>query len=106
MSSIGSNSHLNLTGLGGLGNQVALDDLQARQQPAGLERVEAPREQGPAQGDVDAGELVLQASAWEGADGERMLPGDGAFEAALGHADLSAAADQGVDAIFAALGAA
>lgn len=106
MSSIGSNPHLNLTGLGGLGNQVALDDLHARQQ-AGLERVEAPRDPGTAQSDVDAGELVLQAAAWEG-EGEdsRMLPGDGAFEAALGHADLSAAADQGVDAIFAALGAA
>ncbi|MGY0633287.1 hypothetical protein [Luteimonas sp. A478] len=106
MSSIGSNPHLNLTGLGGLGSQVALDDLQGRQQ-AGLEHVEAPREPGTAQADVDAGELVLQAAAWEGAgEGTRMLPGDGAFEAALGHLDLSAAADQGVDAIFAALGAA
>lgn len=106
MSTIGSNPHLNLTGLGGLGSQVGLDELQGRQQP-GLERVETPRDHASPAADVDAGELVLQAAAWEGVgDGDRMLPGDGLFEAGLGQQDLSSAADRGVDAIFAALGAA
>jgi len=103
MSSIGSDPHLNVTGLGGLGGQVALDDLQGRPQHQGP-GVEALRDRAPsapATPAVDAGELVLRADAWEGtAPGARLLAGDLAFESALGGLDLSAAADQAVDAIF------
>ena len=105
MSSIGSDPHLNVTGLGGLGGQAALDDLHGRQ--AGPQQVEAlhgtGRESAPAP-ELDAGELVLRADAWEGTSpGTRLLPGDLAFEHALGALDLSAAADGAVDAILGTL---
>lgn len=107
MSSIGSDPHLNLTGLGGLGGQVAFDDLQGRQQgsqPLQIDALRDPGLHGPVPAQVDAGELVLQADAWEGAaDGSRMLPGDQAFENMLGAMELSSAADGAVDAIFAGL---
>lgn len=107
MSSIGSDPHLNLTGLGGLGGQVALDDLQGRQQH-GPEQAEALRDTGlstPAPARVDAGEAMLLANAWDGApEGTRLLSGDAAFEGSLGALDLSAAADGAVDAILAGLG--
>ena|SRR5690554_5607038 len=107
MSSIGSDPHLNLTGLGGLGGPAALDDLQGRQQQGRPLEADALRDaslRGPPPAQVDAGELVLQADAWEGsADGTRLLPGDQPFENMLGALDLSAAADGAVDAIFAGL---
>lgn len=105
MSSIGSDPHLNLTGLGRLGGQVALDDLRG-DQPHGPQQAEAPRDSGPqssAPVRVDAGEAMLQADAWEG-PGERLLSGDPALESALGALDLSAAADAAVDAILTGLG--
>lgn len=102
MSSIGSDPHLNVSGLGGLGGQVALDDLQGRQQP-GPQQVEALREtgrEGTPTPEVDSGELVLRADAWEGtSSGARLLPGELAFENALGALELSAAADEAVDTI-------
>ena len=108
MSSIGSDPHLNLTGLGGLGGQVAFDDLQGRQQqgpqPLQADALRDAGLQGPVAPQVDAGERVLQADAWEGAaDGSRMLPGDQALENMLGAMELSSAADGAVDAIFAGL---
>jgi|SRR5690554_6044424 len=109
MSSIGSDPHLNVTGLNGLGGQVALDDLQGRQQQTGPQQVDALREitrAVPTAPEVDAGELVLRAQAWEGtAPGARLLSGDLAFESALGGLELSAAADRAVDAIFGELDA-
>src|SRR5690625_5282206 len=103
MSSIGSDPHLNLTGLGGLGGQVAFDDLQGRPQQA-----DALREAGlstPAAAPVDAGEAMLLAEAWGDApEGSRMLSGDPSLESALGAMDLSAAADGAVDAILSGLG--
>jgi len=105
MSSIGSDPHLNLTGLGGLGGQVALDDLHGRQQQ-GPQQADALRDAGlhaPAPVQVDAGEAMLQADAWEGA-ADRLLAGDPALENALGALDLSAAADAAVDSILAGLG--
>lgn len=110
MSTIGSDPHLNLTGLGGLGGQGALDELQARQQQrpqsADALRETARADTGATPVDVDAGELVLQADAWEGsAAGTRLLSGDPGFESTLGHLDLSAAADLAVDTIFAEIDA-
>lgn len=108
MSTIGPDSHLNLPGLGGLGGQAALDDLRGRHQQPGPEQAGALRETlpaAPAAPAVDAGELVLQANAWEGvAPGARLLPGEHGFEAALGGMELSPAADHAVDAIFGELG--
>ncbi|NLC61100.1 MAG: hypothetical protein GX761_07445 [Gammaproteobacteria bacterium] len=107
MSSIGSDPHLNLTGLGGLGGQVAFDDLQGRPQH-GPQQADALREAGlstPAAAPVDAGEAMLLAEAWGNApEGSRMLSGDPSLESALGAMDLSAAADGAVDAILSGLG--
>lgn len=110
MSSIGSDAPLNLASLDRLGGQAALDQLQGRQQqgPQSAEALrEAPHaEAGAATVDVDAGERLLQADAWEGLpEGSRLLSGDPAFESALGALELSAAADQAVDAIFAGIDA-
>jgi len=109
MSSIGSDPHLNLTGLGGLGGQVAFDDLQGRQ-PQGTPQAEALRDTGaapPAAAGIDAGEAMLVADAWGGTpEGERLLSGEPAFEGALGALDLSAAADGAVEAILSGLGTA
>ncbi|MDH5822040.1 hypothetical protein QFW77_03400 [Luteimonas sp. RD2P54] len=102
MSSIGSDPHLNVTGLGRLDGQVALDDLrQQGPQQAPEVAQEAPAAASPA---VDAGERVLGASAWEGfGAGTRMLAGDLGFESALGGLDLAQAADRAADAILDAL---
>jgi len=106
MSTIGSNPHLNVNGLGGLGGQVALDDPRGRQQPGPAEALRETGLTGIAPVQVDAGELVLQADAWEGAAPEtRLLSGDPGFEAAMGGMELSAAADHAVDAIFGELDA-
>ena len=106
MSSIGSDPHLNLTGLRGLDGQVALDDLQGRQQH-GPQQADALRDASlptPAPAQVDAGEAMLLADAWEGTgEGTRLLSGDHAFENALGALDLSPAADAAVDSILAGL---
>ncbi|WP_058835901.1 hypothetical protein [Luteimonas abyssi] len=105
MSTIGPDSHLNLTGLDRLSGQVALDEL--RQQPSG-DRVDARDAIGaeaPGAPAVDAGEHVLAATAWgDVAPGERLLSGDLAFEHALAGQDLATAADSATDAILDALG--
>lgn len=108
MSSIGSDPHLGLAGLDRLGGQVALDDLQrqhgqpAAGEAAALRETAAPA---PAAAEVDFGERLLAADAWSAVPaGSRTLPGDLAFEHALGGQELSAAADQATDAVLAALG--
>lgn len=100
MSSIGSDPHLNVTGLDRLGGQGALDDLQRQQAPeAAREALRAD----PAAA-VDPGEQVLAAGAWDGVDpGARLLAGDLGFENGLGALDLSQAADRATDAILDAL---
>lgn len=98
---------LNRAGLDSLGGQVSLDDLRRQQgleTPQGgtptAEVAYAPLADSPSA--TDAGETVLNASAWEGVpEGERLLAGDMAFENGLGSLDLSEAADQGVDAVIA-----
>jgi hypothetical protein len=108
MSSITPDPSLNRAGLDSLGGQVSLEDLRHRQ---GLDTPQAEAEvvdlgQSPtADGaaDTDAGEAVLNASAWDGvAEGARLLSGDMAFENGLGALDLGSAADQGVDAVITA----
>lgn len=112
MSSIGSNPHLNLGALGPIDGQRALDDLQARQQaPQSVEGLHGPERAGDAgaaglAADLDAGERLLQADAWEGLpEGSRFLSGDADFESALGALELSAAADLAVDTVFGAFDA-
>ncbi|WP_407353241.1 hypothetical protein [Luteimonas sp. R10] len=105
MSSIGSDPHLNVTGLDRLGGQAALDDLQRQQGPQQAREVarEVAREapQAPA---VDPGEQLLAAGAWDGVGpGARLLGGDLGFENDLGALDLSQAADRATDAILDAL---
>ncbi|NZA25517.1 hypothetical protein H0E84_03905 [Luteimonas sp. SJ-92] len=105
MSSIGSDPHLNVTGLGRLDGQVALDDLQRQHGPqpqrAPDTAREAPATAAPA---IDAGERVLGTAAWEGfGPGTRMLAGDLGFESALGGLELAQAADRATDAILDAL---
>lgn len=107
MSSISNNPGLDPAALRlGLG-QVAFDDPRQRgpEQPAdvadgtAVEAVAQPR--GPT---ADPGEAVLQLQAWDGIPGgQRMLPGEPAMEQQLAAQPLSAAADQGVEAVFAAL---
>jgi len=113
MSSIGSSDpRLTRTGLESLNGQVSLDELQRRDQgpdarDGGLEQLRgtvpaSPRDLLPA---TDAGEDVLNASAWEGIPaGDRMLAGDRDFESRLGAMDLSSAADSAADAILDAIG--
>ncbi len=112
MSSIGS-SHdprLNQAGLDRLGGQVSLDELRHREQgtgaqQAGLEQLRGTAPAPEARTSTDAGEDVLNAAAWTDVPaGQRLLAGDLGFEARLGGMDLSAAADDGADAILAAVG--
>lgn len=101
MSSIGSDPHLNVTGLDRLGGQAALDDLQRQQAPQQAREVAREAPQAPA---VDPGEQLLAASAWDGVGpGARLLGGDLGFENDLGALDLSQAADRATDAILDAL---
>lgn len=107
MSSITPDPTLNRAGLDSLTGQVSLDDLRRQQgletPQAGAEVAEAayaPLADSPAT--TDAGEDVLNASAWDGVpEGTRLLSGDMSFENGLGALDLGDAADQGVDAVIA-----
>lgn len=102
MSSIGPDPRLNAAGLDRIGGQ-SLDDLRRQQGPAqeGLrvedvvELSDQPRGTG-----ADAGEDVLNAAAWEGVDGERLLAGDLALEGRLGSMELGEAADHAADAVL------
>lgn len=108
MSSITPDPTLNRAGLDSLTGQVSLDDLRRQQgletPQAGAEVAEAayaPLADSPA-ATTDAGEDVLNASAWDGVpEGSRLLSGDMSFENGLGELDLGDAADQGVDAVIA-----
>lgn len=107
MSSITPDPTLHRAGLDSLTGSVSLDDLRRQQgldtPQTGTETAEvayAPLADSPA---TDAGEDVLNASAWDGVpEGDRLLSGDMAFENGLGAMDLGEAADQGVDAVIAA----
>jgi len=108
MSSITPDPTLNRAGLESLSGQVSLDDLRRQQgfdaPQAGSEVAEvayAPLADSPAT--ADAGEAVLNASAWDGIpEGARALAGDMAFENGLSALPLGDAADQGVDAVISA----
>lgn len=107
MSSIAPDPTLNRAGLDSLGGQVSLDDLRRQQgfdaPQTGNEVAEvayAPLADNPA---TDAGEAVLNASAWDGVpEGSRTLAGDTAFENALSTMSLGDAADLGANAVIAA----
>lgn len=59
----------------------------------------------PAAPQVDAGERLLDADAWQSfALGDRLFSGDSALQERLGGLGLSQAADQAADAILDALG--
>ncbi|MEZ0472448.1 hypothetical protein [Luteimonas salinilitoris] len=104
MSSIGSDPHLNVTGLGRLGGQGALDDLQRQQAPQQAPDVAREALRADPAAATDPGEQVLAASAWDDIDpGARLLAGDLGFENGLGALDLSQAADHATDAILDAL---
>lgn len=108
MSSIAPDPTLNRTGLDSLSGQVSLDDLRRQQgfdaPQTGSEVAEvayAPLADSSAT--TDAGEAVLNASAWDGVpEGSRTLAGDTAFENALSTMALGDAADLGVNAVIAA----
>jgi len=100
MSSIGPDPRLNAAGLDRIGGQ-SLDDLRRQQGPAqeGLrveDVVELPDQ--PRGAAADAGEDVLNAAAWEGVDGERLLAG--ALEGRLGSMELGEAAEHAADAVL------
>lgn len=100
MSSIGSNPPLNPAGLDRLGGQVVTDGLL---QPRDVASTGSPEHsQVPASPQVDAGERMLAAAAWDG-QASRMLSGDLALEAELGGLDLAQAADRAADAVLGAL---
>jgi len=108
MSTIGSSDpHLNRAGLARLDGQVSLEGLHGRDQgqAAGLEQLRDTAPAAQALATTDAGEDVLNASAWEDVPaGQRMLAGDPGFEAELGAMELSGAADSAADAILSAVG--
>lgn len=94
-----------------LGGPLGLDDLRRQDgqtlQDAGhkptqidsLDLTPAPSERL-----VDAGEVVLNLSAWQGYDkGERLFAGDPSLEIQLGNLELGPAADLGTDAVLHAL---
>jgi hypothetical protein len=102
MSTIGpDSSHLGIaSGLHRIDGQ--LDDLR-RQQGGDAHEVQgsspAAEAETAALAPVDAGERVLGAPAWEGAD-SRMLAGDLALEARLGAMPLAQAAESAVDSVL------
>ena len=103
MSSIGSDPRLNAAGLDRIGGQ-SLDDLR-RQQGAGQDGIRqddvaADFQDQPQGASADAGEDVLNAAAWEGVEGERLLAGDLALEGQLGAMELGQAADHAADAVL------
>jgi len=103
MSSIGPDPRLNATGLDRIGGQ-SLDDLRRQQGPAQdgarVDDVVVDFQDQPQGASADAGEDVLNASAWEGVDGERLLSGDLALEGQLGAMELGEAADHAADAVL------
>ncbi|WP_202841399.1 hypothetical protein [Luteimonas saliphila] len=104
MSAIGSTPPgLGTTGFDPAGGQVSFDE--ARQQ--GLLRADtgagsAAPEAAPAPL-VDAGETVLNLSAWDDAGAARTLPRSDALTAQLSQMDRADAANAAVDHIFSAL---
>lgn len=102
MSSIGSDPRLNAAGLDRIGGQ-SLDDLRRQQGPGqeGIRDDVATDFQDQPQGaSADAGEDVLNAAAWDGVEGERLLAGDLALEGQLGSMELGQAADHAADAVL------
>lgn len=105
MSSIGPDSRPIAT----LASQVGLDGLRRIEQPGHVAVADIPdvahaSDALVAQVQVDAGETVLNADAWQSHPaGERVFAGDPALRERLGALDLSQAADGAADAILDAL---
>lgn len=112
MSTINSSSGISDTsfvraGLEPTSGQGSIDALRGRDQ--GLADLVFDPQVGGGQdqaslSQTDAGEDVLNASAWDDvANGDRLLSGDPGLEASLGQMDLSQAADSAADAVLGAL---
>ena len=105
MSSISNNPGLDPAALRLGLDQVSFDDPRQRgaEQPAEVTDAATAEVVEQARGPLaDPGETVLQLQAWEGV-APRVLHGEPALERQLAAQPLGTAADQGVEAVLAAL---